>query len=151
MTPERRAIAFATLDQVMPDVERLLGGHRTVGTWTLAEICNHLATVMRRAVDVPASTQWDPSMRFEADRRREVFESGRLPEGLPQPAAAAAIEVRSARDEADGLRDAIAYYAASGGPASSHRYFGPMTKGEWDRLQCIHCAHHLSFAIPTTT
>ncbi|MGO9601780.1 MAG: hypothetical protein ACLP7Q_27730 [Isosphaeraceae bacterium] len=24
-----------------------------------------------------------------------------------------------------------------------------MTKAEWDRIQCIHCAHHLSFAVPS--
>jgi hypothetical protein len=33
MTPGRRQIRYETLDAIMPDVERLLAGHRTVGNW----------------------------------------------------------------------------------------------------------------------
>ncbi|MFI5459648.1 MAG: DUF1569 domain-containing protein [Isosphaerales bacterium] len=40
----RRELSFASLDEVMPDVERLLAGHATVGQWSLGQICNHLAT-----------------------------------------------------------------------------------------------------------
>jgi len=149
MTPERRTISYGSLDEIMPDVERLLAGHSTVGKWSLAEICNHLATVIRRSIDLPASTQFDPSLLMDADRRREVFESGRLSEGLPQPASAPAVEARGEREEADGLREAIEYFKNSPGPVVGHRYFGPMTRAEWDRLHCIHTAHHLSFAIPT--
>ena len=47
-----------------------------------------------------------------------------------------------------GLRAAIAHYRASPGPVIPHRIFGPLTKDEWDRLQLIHLAHHLSFAVP---
>jgi hypothetical protein len=61
MTPERRTLRYESLDQVMPDVERLLEGHTTVGTWSLAQICRHLANAMRRLVDLPASTPYDPS------------------------------------------------------------------------------------------
>ena len=52
------------------------------------------------------------------------------------------------REEAEGLRAAIAHYKASTGPAIPHRIFGPLTKAEWDHLQLIHVAHHLSFAVP---
>ena len=45
-------------------------------------------------------------------------------------------------------RQAIAHYKASPGPVIQHLFFGPLSKAEWDRLQLIHCAHHLSFAIP---
>ena len=48
-----------------------------------------------------------------------------------------------------GLRAAIAYYKASPGPVIPHHIFGPLTKAEWDQLQLIHLAHHLSFAVPT--
>ena len=65
------------------------------------------------------------------------------------PSIFAPTEVLGDREEARGLRDAIAHYRASAtGPLAPHRVFGPLTKAEWDRLQCIHCAHHLSFAIP---
>ena len=50
--------------------------------------------------------------------------------------------------EERGLREAIVHYAASPGPAIDHPFFGPLTKEEWDRAHLIHCAHHLSFAVP---
>ena len=55
------------------------------------------------------------------------------------------------REEAEGLRAAIAYYLASPGPAIPHRILGPLTRGEWDRFELIHLAHHLSFAVPVGT
>jgi hypothetical protein len=54
----------------------------------------------------------------------------------------------TAPEEAEGLRAAISHYKASPGPVIPHRLFGPLTKAEWDRLQLIHVAHHLSFAVP---
>jgi hypothetical protein len=147
-TPGRRPLAYASLNDVMPDVERLLQGHSTVGNWSLAQICRHLATTMRRLVDLPASTSSDPSLWFNEEIKRQVFDSGILPEGIQGPPQVMPTETLSERDEADGLRQAIAYYEASSGPVIPHRFFGPLSKAEWDRLQLIHCAHHLSFAIP---
>jgi hypothetical protein len=149
MTPGRRTLRYGSLEEVMPDVERLLEeGHTTVGTWTLPQICRHVATVMRRVVDLPASTPSDPSQWVGDERKREVLETGLLPEGLPGPPEVMPVGAIDARQEAEGLRQAIAHYKASPGPVIPHRLFGPLTKAEWDRLQLIHVAHHLSFAIP---
>ncbi len=148
MTPGRRTLRYQSLDEIMPDVERLLEGHTTVGQWSLAQICCHLATVMRRVVDLPASTPHDPSQLLGEEKKRQVFETGMIPEGLPAPPAVIAMEFRGEREEAEGLRQAIAYYKASPGPVVPHRLFGPLTKTEWDQLQLIHFAHHLSFAVP---
>jgi hypothetical protein len=148
MTQERRPLTYASLDDVMPDVERLLNGHTTVGSWSLAQICRHLSTAMRRVVDLPASTPSDPSKWVPAEKKQQVFESGLLPEGMPGPPEIMPLETLGEREEAEGLRQAISYYKASPGPAIPHRIFGPLTKDEWDRLQLIHLAHHLSFAVP---
>jgi hypothetical protein len=148
MTPGRRTLRIESFDDVMPDVERLLEGHTTVGTWSLAQVCRHLATAMRRVVDLPASTPHDPSLRVPEEQKRQVFESGVLPEGVPGPPEVIPAETLGAREEAEGLRAAIAYYKASPGPVIPHRLFGPLTRAEWDRLQLIHCAHHLSFVVP---
>lgn len=148
MTPGRRTLHFDSFDEIMPDVERLLAGHTTVGTWSLAQICRHLATVLRRVVDLPASTPSDPSQWAPEERKRQVLETRVLPEGLPAPPEILPGETLSEREEAEGLRAAIAHYQASSGPVAPHRIFGPLTKAEWDRLQRIHCAHHLSFASP---
>lgn len=148
MTSGRRTLSYSSLDDVMPDVERLLNGHTTVGNWSLAQICRHLATVMRRIVDLPASTPQDPSQWVSAEQKRQIFDSGTLPEGIPGPPETMPQETLSDREEAEGLRQAIAHYKASPGPVIPHRIFGPLTKAEWDRLGLIHLAHHLSFAVP---
>ena len=45
-------------------------------------------------------------------------------------------------------RAALVAFKASPGPVIPHRIFGPLARDEWDRLQLIHLAHHLSFAVP---
>jgi hypothetical protein len=150
MTAGRRTLRFESFDEVMPDVERLLEGHTTVGNWSLAQICRHLAAVLRRHVDLPASTRFDPSERVSEDQRRRVFELGVLPEGIAGPPSVIPEETLGEREEAEGLQDAIAYYLASPGPAIPHRILGPLTKAEWDRFELIHLAHHLSFAVPSS-
>jgi hypothetical protein len=54
---ERRELTFASLDDVMPDVERLLAGHVTVGRWTLGQILNHLATATHLSAVTDASSE----------------------------------------------------------------------------------------------
>ena len=51
-TAARRALDFETLDRVMPDVDRLMErGYRSVGNWTLGQVCNHLAKSLAASVD----------------------------------------------------------------------------------------------------
>jgi hypothetical protein len=149
MTPGRRTLGYESFEEVMPDVERLLEAHTTVGNWTLAQICRHLATILRRHVDLPASTTFDPSDRVSEDQKRWVLETGILPEGIDAPPGARPEATLSEPEEAEGLRAAIAYYRASPGPFIPHRILGPLTRDEWDRFELIHLAHHLSFAVPT--
>ncbi len=47
----RRPLAFASLDRVMPDVDRLLEGHTTLGDWSLGQICNHLTQSLTWTVE----------------------------------------------------------------------------------------------------
>ena len=50
MRVARRSLTFASLDEVMPDVDRLLRGHTTVGNWSLGQICGHLAQGVDRTI-----------------------------------------------------------------------------------------------------
>jgi hypothetical protein len=43
MTRGRRTLGYKSFEEVLPDVDRLLQGHTTVGEWTLAQICRRLA------------------------------------------------------------------------------------------------------------
>ena len=150
MTLTRRTLRYESFDDVMPDVERLLQGHSTVGRWTLAQICSHLALVLRRHIDLPAATVFDPADRAPEERKTQVMAMGVLPDGIQAPLAVAPGDALDDREEAENLRAALAYYLASPGPVATHRILGPLTKEEWDRFELIHLAHHLSFAVPNS-
>ncbi len=149
MTTGRRTIRYANFDEITADVDRLLSGHITVGNWSLAQICRHLSTAMRRVTERPASTPYDTSLWMGEDQKRQFFESEMFPEAIPTAPALLPPEALSAREEAEALRQAIALCVASPGPVSPHVLLGFLTKEEWNRFHCIHAAHHLSFAIPT--
>jgi len=142
----RRELAFASLDDVMPDVDRLLLGYKTVGTWTLGQICNHLATAFNILQDGRLNVDPHPS----ADTFRiRFFRRDRFPEGLqaPHPALVPEPGVDDHR-EADDLREAIARFTRAEGPFVAHPMLGFLTKDEWTRFHCLHAAHHLGFAVP---
>jgi hypothetical protein len=148
MTPGRRTLHYHSLDEVVPDVERLLAGHTTVGNWSLAQICRHLATAVRFSVDRPAPAERDLSRYASDEQKREFFESGVIAEGRPMPPGFVVSDSLDDREEADGLQSAISHYKASPSPVIDHPRFGPLSSAEWERFHCIHAAHHFSFAIP---
>lgn len=151
-TPVRRRLTFDRLDQVMPEVDRLLEGHVTVGQWSLGQICNHLATTLIHSIDgFPRRLPWvvrrvvGPRIFARLDR------TGRMPDGIPRPAAELPKVGLDARAEAEALRSAIAFFVAHQGPVAEHPAFGRMDRARWTRVHCLHCAHHLGFAVPTAT
>jgi hypothetical protein len=91
---------------------------------------------------------FDPSDRVLEETKRAVLDSGVLPGGITAPPGVLPEAVGGEREEAEGLRAAIAYYRDSPGPAIPHRILGPLTREEWDRFELIHLAHHRSFAVP---
>src|SRR5437660_1623214 len=80
---ERRELSFASLDEVVPEVERLLAGHTTVSRWTLAQICNHLATGIRLTLDAPVRPT-EPTREQDVARRR-FFARSQFPDGMEAP------------------------------------------------------------------
>jgi hypothetical protein len=149
MTPGRRLLRYDSFDDILPDVERLLSGCSTVGNWSFAQICRHLSGSLRLTVDLPPSTPRDSSLWVGEELRMALFDSGILPEGFAAPPAIIPAVTLGPRSEVEELRESIAYYRASGGPSIRHLYLGPLTASVWDRFHLMHCAHHLSFAIPS--
>jgi hypothetical protein len=150
--PERRQLSFACLDEVMPEVESLLGGYDAVGQWSLGQICKHLSLtltlIVDRAPDNPsANSPEDP--RFARIRER-FFRAGRFPDGVPAPIA----EVLPCGDlddraEAEALQDALVRFQSAAGPFARHPFLGTMTKEEWIQFHRLHAAHHLGFVVPS--
>src|SRR5947209_7497277 len=85
-TPGRRRLVFASLDEVMADVERLLAGHTTVGRWTLGQACNHLALTIRGSMQgVPVKAPWLMRRTAGVFARWFMLRQGWMPEGIQVP------------------------------------------------------------------
>jgi len=146
---ERRALSFTSLAEVMPEVDRLLQGHRTVGNWSLGQICNHLAGSLIYSVEgFPVKVPWLIRKTIGPLAKRDLFGKGRMREGIKLPEKFVPRPGLDARAEAEALRGALNVYSAHAGPLADHPMFGPLGHDEWTRLHCIHCAHHLSFVEP---
>jgi hypothetical protein len=149
---ERRTLTFARLDQVMPDVDRLFEGHKTVGQWSLGMICNHLGTALQSSVEgFPGRAPWLVRKTIAPFVKRKILRTGQMTEGIKVPEAFLPKPGLDARAEAEALLVALRFYAARTGPLAEHPFFGRISRDEWTRLHCIHCAHHLSFVHPVST
>ena len=148
MTPGRRPLRYESIDEIMPDVDRLLDGYTTVGKWSIGQMSRHLATIIRLSVDLPANPGQDPSKYLSPDQKRDFLENGVTPEGRPMPPGMEVPDSLDDREEAEGLRQAISHYQGSPDTVMDHPGLGPLTRAEWDRFHCHHCSHHFSFAVP---
>ena len=144
-----RTLTFARLDDVMPEVERLLAGYTRAGRWSLGQICNHLAGAITYTIEgFPGVAPWWIRQTLGRLRRRRIFRTGRMAEGVKLPERFLPGRGLDDRAEAEALRAALARFASAPGPFAEHPFFGRMSAGQWDHLHRIHCAHHLSFALP---
>ncbi len=147
---QRRSLDFTDFDAIQADVEKLLNGHRTVGTWTLPEILSHLSKAMR--LTMRGAKETPPPPTPEQDEQRKAFfetrqiSAGRvLPTALLEPSSD-----HSAEEAVQTLKDVLERFRKYDGLFNAHPVMGPLTHDEWIQFHCVHCAHHLSFAHPTT-
>ena len=146
----RRTLAFSSLDQVMPDVDRLMmAGYTKVGNWQLGQACNHLAKGVVGAIDgVDFKAPWLIRMVLAPIFLRQILKSGKMREQIKVPESILPKPGLDDRAEIEALRAALQLYAAHTGPLPDHPFFGRLTREQMDRFQTIHCAHHLSFLLP---
>ena len=132
----------------MPDVERLFAGHSTVGRWTLAQILNHLANSIQYSIGgFPGrTTPWIVQVTFRKAARWSMLKRGAIPEGAPLPRGFVPQSDLNAAVEAEALREAIAAFERCESPVP-HPFIGAMLKEDWRTFHCVHCGHHLSFAV----
>ncbi len=137
----------------MPEVDRLLGGeYALVGNWSLGQICNHLTDSITFSVEgYPALAPWILRRTIGPVIFRRILRKGTFPSGLTLPKKYQPKPGLDARAEAEALRAALQYYAGYTGPVKEHPLAGRITRSQWDQFHNIHCAHHLSFALPSAT
>jgi hypothetical protein len=152
---ERRALTFATLDDVVRDAETLLAkGYDKAGKWDLAQACSHLAEWMRFPIDgfprLPLLLRpvfW--LMRATVGKKigrkilAEGFSAGgrTMPQTVAQPGGDAVVAVAK-------LKEVAERFKAHTGPIHPSPLFGAMNKDEALQLQLKHCEHHLNFLLP---
>jgi hypothetical protein len=145
----RRPLSFSSLAEVMPEVDRLLEGHTTVGRWSLGQICNHLTISLIGSVEgIPVKAPWLVRKTLGVVVKRRILATGQMRAGVRIPERFWPRPGLDARAEAEALRGALRLYSAHTGPMADHPFLGPMSRDEWTRIHCIHHAHHLSFVRP---
>ena len=151
MTAGRRTLRFANLTDAINDAEQLVSrGHRTVGRWTLAQICNHLSSSIGYTTDgYPGkSAPWIVRQTVGRAVRAVMLSTGRIMEGAPLPATYRPAVTLDASAAVAELRNAIERFGSSQSDCKPHPFLGLMSRQTWERFHCIHSAHHLSFAVP---
>jgi len=148
----RRKLHYGDFDEILDDVRRMQSRpHCNLGQWTLAQACKHLADTFHASID---------GIKLGGHRLRRLllgrkilgwtFKNG-IPPGVTvdeklTPPPGCDIE-KSLRE----LEVAIRRYRAHTGKLRPHPIFGRLSRPEWDRLHCFHCAHHLSFIVEAPT
>jgi hypothetical protein len=149
MVISRRKLRFASLGEVMPDVEQLLAKHVTVGRWSLGQILHHLVLAIRLPMDgVPVKFSWPVRRLFGPVARTVSFSFGWIPEGVRAPDVYVPPTGLDAIQETQNLRAVVERFAAHTGRLDEHPLMGRLSRAGWERFHCLHCAHHLSFAVP---
>lgn len=148
--PQRRPLRFSSLEEIMPDVDRLTAGHRTVGQWSLGQICNHLSKAIGYSIDgFPGKAPWLIRKLMAPSIRKSILQTGEMSEGVKVPEIYLPKPGLDDRTEIETLRQALQRYAAFQGTLADHPFFERLSRDQWNQLHCIHCAHHLSFAVPS--
>lgn len=153
---DRRKINCATLDDVMPDVDRLLAtGYDREGSWSLGQVCQHLSKSLLQSAEGPQIRSFALLLlRWTIGPfvRRRILRKRAMPTGIKISSASlvpgAEVEDRA---EAEALRGAIRAFLATDGPFNPHPIFGALSQEEWRQLHTIHAQHHLSFLKPKPT
>lgn len=144
--PAHRQLTFQDLNEILPEVERLLTGYTATGQWSLAQICHHLSTTIRLtsrpASNVPESTPEQNAIR------EAFFAAGVFPPGRQSPAPFIPPPALDAATEAQSLAESIKRFQAATGPYPAHPYLGQLDANQWHRFHAMHAAHHLGFVAP---
>jgi hypothetical protein len=147
---ERRTLRFHDFDKVLADADQLLAsGYRRAGTWSLAQIADHLGRVVTMSLDgfptlffwpIRVGARWFVLPRI---LRHQVFRRQvRAPKFL-LPA-----NVEDDRAAVERLRGGVERFVRHTGPLHPSPIFGTLSRDEWYEVHLWHCEHHFSFLHP---
>jgi hypothetical protein len=143
-----RSLQFENIDGAIAEIEKLRGGCKQTGNWSLPQACWHLnkalTFVMSGAPAAPMETPPDGPQRLAM-----ILGTGKIPGGVQAPERV--IPPTTCEDcEVAALITTLEKFKKFDGPFPPHRLFGPLTPEQWQKVNLIHVAHHLSKLVPTT-
>lgn len=149
-SPARRiGLQFKNEDEVIADVSHLREGYERAGSWSLPQTCWHLEkTVLSRLRPGP----FDDDTPEQTQRKAaipQLLAAGALPHGIVAPSDV--VPPEDADDSSiDALIAALKRLKAFKGEIAPHLFFGRLRDADARQLNLIHCAHHLSYLVPTS-
>jgi hypothetical protein len=150
----RRVLRFDSIDQVLPEVNRLAeaersGRLRQLGNWTLGQTLGHLAcwaeySYNGNPLKPPFFIRWILRLR------KQAFLYGTMPAGrrIPGVQGGTLATEPMSLDEALPRTQRVFTRLQSEPPTAPHPLFGKLTHQEWMALHCRHAELHLGFLIP---
>jgi hypothetical protein len=152
----RESLTFNNLDEAVADAENLLNkGYDRTGNWDLAQICNHLAEWLKYPIDgyPPAPiflkpVFWLMKVTFGKRMGQSLLQGGKMKKGLATAPQTVFPGGQDANAAVENFRQQVERWKAYSGPYHPSPIFGSFTQEEWNRGQCVHAAHHLSFLVP---
>lgn len=130
-------------------MQRLLAGHRTVGNWTLAQVCRHLADTINGSMDGMDLRNHRWKRRFFGGLLFRITLRSGIPRGFLVDARLTPPPDSELETSIAMLKRAIGRYQSFTGALQPHPLFGRLSRRNWDRMHRLHCAHHLGFVLPT--
>lgn len=151
---DHRELHFDSLDQAIAEVERLASGEvKTTGSYTFAQIVNHLATTFDVGSGRKTATGIPFHMRMMATLFRGFLLSGPIKPGFKLPSKAQdffwSTEDLSLDEQVAYFREAAQHFMSLE-TYPKHPVFGKLGPEKSLQLQCGHCAMHLGFVHPVT-
>jgi hypothetical protein len=142
---------FHTIEEVLPAIQRLATGHATRGNWTLAQICRHLADTFAGSIDGFGMTLHRHKRRWLSKPLLWLTYRVGIPRGFTADPGLTPPGDCELAESIDRLEQAIERYRLHRGALTPHPLFGRLSRRQWDRMHCFHCAHHLSFVVHCDT
>ena len=154
---QRRDLRFAKLSEVQEDLKNLASRNYTkTAQWDLSQVAEHLADWMTFPIDGFPKSPCILGILIGVMRviqgkslYKKFVRDQRMPTGQPTiPTTVYPASDSSARS-VERLLKAIDRLSAHRGPIHPSPLFGQLSYDELVALQLAHCAHHLSFLVPS--
>lgn len=153
----RRKLRFATIDQVLAEVDRLVDAERAgklehLGNWTLGQTLGHLACLAEYAyAGIPMKTPFFVRWILRSRKQKFIHEPMQAGVKIPGVKGGTLATDPVPLDEALGRLQRVFSRLKSEPPTLVHPIFGVLTHDEWIAINLRHAELHLGFHAPKSS